>query len=291
MQRLRSLLFAPGNDQRKLGKAPALGADAVVFDLEDAVPASQKAAARAAVHATLRRGPYQMPILVRINAVTSPQLTGDLDAAITPNTAGVVVPKVESPGQLIEVAELIAEREHARNLTPGRIRIIALIETATGVEHADVISATQGARLLRTILGTADLAADLGLPVGQHNPTLAYAAARLVMTARAGSLAAPLDAPYTHLDDHDGYRDDCRRSAASGMAGRVILHPDQLASAHLAYGDGVSLDWHRRVVAAFEEAERAGAASLRLKGEFIDYAVYAASRRILDQAHGVSHTG
>jgi citrate lyase subunit beta/citryl-CoA lyase len=290
MQRLRSLLFAPGNQQRKLDNAPALGADAVVFDLEDTVPASQKQAARTAVHATLSRGPYQVPILVRVNAVTSPHLTGDLDAAITPSTDGVVVPKAERPEDLILVSELIAEREHARNLTPGRIGIIALIETATGILHADVISGTRGARLLRTILGTVDLAADLGLPAGQYNPTLAYAAARLVIAARAAGLAPPLDGPYTHLDDHDGYRDDCRRSAASGMAGRVILHPGQLASAHLAYGDALSLEWHRRVVAAFEEAERAGAASLRLEGEFIDYPVYAASRRILERAQAATHT-
>jgi citrate lyase subunit beta / citryl-CoA lyase len=283
-RRLRSLLFAPGNEQRKLDKALSAGADAVVFDLEDAVPSSQKTAARAAVRATLERGPYEVPVLVRVNALASPHLHDDLDAAVTPNTSGVVLPKTESPGQLVRVAELIADRERARNLRPGQIAVIALIETAAGVEEAAAISRTRGARLARTILGTVDLAADLGLPVGQRNPVLDHAAARLVIAARAAGLPPPLDGPYTHLDDPGGYREDCHRSAAAGMAGRVILHPAQLAAAHSAYSGDRSLDWHRQVVAAFEEAERGGVASIRLSGEFIDYPVYAASRRIVEEA-------
>lgn len=283
---LRSLLFAPGNQQRKLDKAPGLGADAVVFDLEDAVPGNQKDQARDLIRSTLDRGGHPAPVLVRINAASGPDWHDDLGAAVTAATAAIIVPKTEHPGQLTEVAARIASLEDTRGLPQGRIGILALIETAAGVEHASAISQTAGARLLRTILGTVDLAADLGLPVGIHAAPIGYAAARLVVAARAAGLPPPLDGPYTHLDNPDGYQADSHRSAASGMAGRVVLHPAQLAAAHAAYGGGKSLDWHQRVVAAFEDAQRNGSASLRLDGEFVDYPVYAASCRALDEAAG-----
>jgi citrate lyase subunit beta/citryl-CoA lyase len=279
---LRSLLFTPGNEQRKLDKAPTFDADAIVFDLEDAVPDHQKDIARQRVHATLSRGDAPTPLLVRITAVDGTSWRDDLNAAVTPYTAGIVVPKVEHPDQLTEVAVHIGELEHGQGLAHGSVCILALIETAVGIENADVIARTSNARLHRTILGTVDLAVDLGLPVGTHTAAIGYAAARLVITARAVGLPPPLDGPYTHLDDPNGYQADCQRSAATGMAGRVVLHPDQLSAAHAAYGPG-DLDWHRRVVAAFEDAQRHGRASIRLDNQFIDHPVYIASRRALDQ--------
>lgn len=283
LARIRTLLFAPGNDQHKLDKAPTLGSDAVVFDLEDAVPASKKDTARELVHETLAATRPSLPVLVRINGPDTDHVHADLEAAVTAHTVALVVPKVESPVDLLRISRLIADLEASRKLEPGSISVLALLETAAGIEAAAAVCQAGGTRLRRTILGTVDLARDLGLAVGERNPPLTYAAARLVMAARAAGLPPPLDGPYTHLNDDSGYEQDCRESAAAGMAGRVILHPSQVAAAHDAYGEASTIEWHERVVTAFETAERAGTASLQLDGQFIDYPVYLASRRALER--------
>jgi citrate lyase subunit beta / citryl-CoA lyase len=280
---LRALLFAPGNDRRKLAQVGTFEADAVVIDLEDAVADTEKSAARAtARHAIPTYGSDQL-VMVRVNGIRSGRLGDDIAAVVCPQLAAVMVPKVEK-SETLRVAELaLIEAERDSGMKVGAVRLIALVETALGIMRADEITQNAPARTLTTVFGLADFSAELGVELTTSGDELLYARGRLVVATRAAGMISPIDGPYLRLNDEDGLIQDCHRSRALGFQGRVTIHPPQVMPTQRAYSElsEEAAAAQRRIVEAFERARASGVAAVQVDGSFVDYPVYQLARRRL----------
>ena len=244
-----------------LAKAPTLGADEAIVDLEDAVAPEDKAAARELAVAAVQRGALAPTTAIRVNARGTEWWEGDLRAASEARPDVVVLPKVESPEDVAAAAELL----------PDGTGLEAQIETARGLAEADRI-ATAGHGLEALVFGPADLAASLGIPVltigdGAND----YAFARVVAAARGAGLQA-IDGPHARLGDDLGLVRSARRALEHGYDGKWVIHPGQIEAVHLVFTPSP---------AEVERAERILAASqgaARFEGELIDEA----SRRLAE---------
>jgi len=285
----RSFLFAPGNVARRVEKALTLEADAIIVDLEDSVALAEKAATRKSVAEALRR-PRRGRGYVRVNAPSSEFCYRDLVETLHPQVDGVVVPKIESAADLHAVDWLMANLERECGVEPGTLDLIPQIETAAGVQRVDRILQArslrpyQGAwRVKRVAFGGADYAHQLGLTVGMDEAELADARARVVLSSRAAGLEGPLDSPWFHFREAEGFARALERSRRSGFQGRLCVHPDQLGPVNAAYlPSAAELERAERIVAAFRDAEARGEAAVQVDGEMIDYPVAYRAQALLD---------
>jgi citrate lyase subunit beta/citryl-CoA lyase len=260
----RSYLFAPGHNPKLVRRVFEAGADAVMLDLEDAVPPHAKEQARAMVaEALLERAAW-----VRINAVRTDVAAADLDA-VAGLAAGLRIPKVESA----EDAQWVADR------APGT-PLICAIESARGILAAQEIAFAQGVRHLS--LGGVDLRRDLGTTEDGNLQTL-YARSHLVVVSRAAGIAPPIDSVYPQLEDDDGLREQAEFARSLGFFGKSAIHPRQLPAIHEAFTpSSAELAWARLVVDAFDAA---GGEAIKLPGgEFVDLPVAERARRLLELA-------
>jgi citrate lyase subunit beta/citryl-CoA lyase len=282
-QPLRSLIFAPGNHPRKVAKVATLGADAIILDLEDAVAASEKVAARDAVRAALPT--YRdTVVLARINGVATDLWEGDLEAVVSSALHGILVPKVESAAMLDRVDERVAELEHRAGLPRDTIRLFALIETARGVAHVEAIAEHAPPRLHTLLFGSADFTADLEIDLTSDATELLYARSRVVIAARAAGLPAPIDGVYLlGLRDEEGLVRDTKLARQLGFQGRLVIHPAQVAPVNRVFSamSPAEIEQAQKIVHAFKAAEAAGSASIQVDGIFVDYPVYRRARRKL----------
>lgn len=277
---LRSALYVPATRPELLAKALASAADAVIVDLEDAVPAARKDEARAAAAEALAAlgGAPPKPVQVRVNAPGSAHAEADaaMVAALPPGVvAAVRVPKVERPEQVRELAGLLGTGA-------GRPGLWLLVESALGLERALEL-ATASPAVVAIGLGEADLRASLGLPVGSGDAGLAYARGRIVAVARAAGLPGPLQSAYTDVRDADGLRRSCAEGRALGFAGRNCVHPAQLEIVNEAFAPTEEeVVRAREIVAALNGAVDTGAGAVALPdGRFVDLAVVAQARATL----------
>jgi citrate lyase subunit beta/citryl-CoA lyase len=259
----RSYLFAPGHNGKLLAKVFDAGADAVMLDLEDAVPPAAKDTARAMVAAVLaaREG------WARVNAVRTPACEADLHS-VAPVAAGIRVPKVQSA----EDAQWVADR------APG-VPLICAIESARGVLAAAEIATVHGVRHLS--MGGVDLRRDLN--AGDGNLQTLYARSHLVVVSRAAGLDPPIDSVYPRLDDEAGLREQATFARSLGFFGKSAIHPRQLPIIHEAFTPTErELAWAKEVVEAFDGP---GGDALQLpSGEFVDVPVAQRARRMLQLA-------
>jgi len=271
----RTVLFSPGDRPDMCRKAPASGADTVVFDLEDAVAPSRKAGARAAVADLLADEPFDPGVEVAVRVAADPDVAGvDLDAlADAGRLDAVVVPKADA-----ETVPRVADALDARGLSAP---ILALIETAMGVLDARDVAATSAVDAL--CFGAEDLAADLGATRTEEGTEVLYARERVVVAARAAGIEA-VDTVYTDLDDHEGLRVETRFAATLGYDGKMVVHPEQVAVVHDALAPAPDeVAWAERVLAAREEADREARGVFEVDGEMIDAPLIARAERILDR--------
>jgi citrate lyase subunit beta / citryl-CoA lyase len=259
----RSYLFAPGHNAKLLTKVFDAGADAVMLDLEDAVPPDAKAAARAMVAEALA----ERDGWVRINAVRTPTCEADLNA-VAGLAAGIRIPKVESA----EDAQWVA------NHAPGT-PLICAIESGRGVMAAADIATVDAVRHLS--MGGVDLRRDLN--AGDGNLQTLYVRSHLVVVSRAAGLEPPIDSVYTHLGDEAGLREQAVFARSLGFFGKSAIHPRQLPTLHDVFTPtDEELAWAQEVVDGFE---RSGGEALQLpSGEFVDIPVAERARRMLQLA-------
>ena len=259
----RSYLFAPGHNEKLLGRVFDAGADAVMLDLEDAVPTHAKAQARAMVADVLA----DHSAWVRINTVGTGLAAADLDA-VAGLAAGIRIPKVESAGDVRWV------RDRAPDMP-----LICAIESARGILAAQEIASVPGIRHLS--LGGVDLRRDLGGTDG--NLQTLYARSHLVVISRAAGLEPPIDSVYAHLNDEAGLRDQAEFARSLGFFGKSAIHPRQLPILHDVFTPSVGeLEWAQTVLDAFDAA--GGEAVKLADGEFVDLPVANRARRLLDLA-------
>ncbi|MHA7817070.1 MAG: HpcH/HpaI aldolase/citrate lyase family protein [Pseudohaliea sp.] len=271
---LRSVLFMPASNQRAMDKARGLAADALIFDLEDAVAPAAKAEARAQACAQLAAGGYgERPVAVRCNSLETPWGADDLDALARAPLAQLCLPKVET----VDAVDAVL----ARLAAAGReeLPLWAMLETPLGVANAASIAAHPAVAVL--VLGTTDLATALRLPAGRAREGLAYALSQAVLAARCAGIPV-LDGVSLVLDDEALLAAECEHGRALGFDGKSLIHPAQVPVANRVFGpDPAALGHARRLLAAWEEAEVAGKGLAVLDGKLIETMHVDEARRLL----------
>ncbi len=280
---LRSFLFAPGNEPRKVSKVSTFGADAVIIDLEDAVPDADKVATRPVVRGVLKdlQGPL---VCVRVNSLPTGLTTGDVDGVVADGLDAIVLPKAESPEDIGAVEAMLAIAEAAAGLPVGRVKILPIVETARGVLAAAAI-AGGSPRVLTLAFGSGDFTRDLELPSirwSLEGTELAWARAKLIVDARAARRPRPLDGPYLAVRDAEGFEQDCLTARRLGFQGKICIHPSQVAIVNRVFApDPDEVSFCRKVIEEFKAAEARGSASITVDGIFVDYPIVDKAERII----------
>ena len=270
----RSFLFVPGNRPERFDKALASQADKVIVDLEDAVPAADKADARAALAAAWQRWPaaQRARILVRINAAQTASHLDDLAwLPQLPDLASVMLPKAEKVTDLTGVQGALGMPSPA---------LIPIIESAEGLANVDALARCPG--VLRLAFGNLDFQADLGMACGADEAELAPARLAIVVASRRAGLAPQMDGVTTDTQDMDRVQADAARSLRFGFGAKLCIHPLQVATVHAAFAPtAAQLDWAQRVLQA-EVA--AGGGAFTVDGRMVDPPVLKLARQCLAMA-------
>lgn len=281
---IRTALFVPGNRLERLDKALAAGADVVIIDLEDAVPPAQKRQTRKGVSQKLRETPGRK-IIVRLNGIDTLEFEPDLAAVTGPNLSGLLVPKIESAGDIDRIHKAMVGAESAAGLEAGTVPLIALIETAKGVDNVTQIAAaqTEPARLYTMAFGAADYTLDLGIEITSSGEELLYARSRLPIACRAHELAPPIDTPFMlDLKDLPALETDALRAKQLGFMGKLCIHPNQIEPVNRIFSPGPEeVAQAEKVIKAFAESEAKGLGAMQVDGKFVDLPVVERARRVL----------
>jgi citrate lyase subunit beta/citryl-CoA lyase len=260
----RSYLFVPGNRPERFAKARAAGADAVIIDLEDAVPPTEKEAARKAIAGWL--APAQ-PVLIRINSSETEWFRDDAELCASPGVDGIVLPKAERLEDLRFLAEC----------TDAQRPILAIIETARGFWNAHEVA--RGPAVRRLAFGSIDFQLDMG--IDGEGEELLYFRSQLVLVSRVAGLEPPVDGVSTAIDDPATLRADTLRGRRLGFGAKLCIHPKQVAHVNECYSPSADeIAWAERVVQA---AAAAHGAAVALDGKMIDTPVIRKAEAILSQ--------
>jgi citrate lyase subunit beta/citryl-CoA lyase len=264
----RSWLYVPGNRPDRFGSAAASGADAVVIDLEDAVPPAAKDDARQAAAAYVATA-TGVALYVRINNPRSPWARYDVAAVASPTLAGIRVPKVQDVDEVRTVAGWLHD-------AGAPVPLFCLIESALGVENAYEICRADPL-VAGLVLGEADLAADLAT---RDDDGLRYARSRCVVAARAAGLPPPVQSVFPNVHDLDGLRASCDEGRRLGFVGRSAIHPKQVPVINAAYTPSAAEVADARMLLE-SSLRRDGEAFLLPDGRFVDAAFVEQARRTL----------
>jgi citrate lyase subunit beta/citryl-CoA lyase len=254
----------PAANERALEKAKTIPADAIIFDLEDAVAPDAKEGARAQARAAAGSGGYgRRELTIRCNGLDTPWGADDIAAAATSGAAAVVVPKVGSAAYVDEVSSRLT----AAGAT-DTVRIWAMIETPTAI--FDVRSIAAHPRVEVLVMGTNDLARELRAAlVPSRHPLLPHLALALAAAREAG--VAILDGVYNAVKDLDGFRAECVQGAEMGFDGKTLIHPGQVEIANDVWAPSADeVEYARRVIDAFEEGLRDRRGVVTVDGRMIE---------------------
>jgi len=287
---IRTALFAPGIKDRVMAKAIESDADAVILDLEDSVPSSAKAEARALVARAIDQAAAapterRIVVTVRTNAVATGLLADDLAAVVRPGLDAIFLPKAENVEEVQKTAALLDKQETAAGMKKGSVEIVIMFESALGVHRClDLIKASP--RVTATCFGSAqdgDLQTDLGCNWSVEGTELLYARSKVLLETRAAGNVIPLDGVFSNLSDEEALVRDSTLSARLGYVGRTVIHPKQIAPVRRAYAVPESeVSYYQRVVREFDAVEKTGAAAaITVDGKLVDYAMYQRAKRVL----------
>lgn len=280
---VRSFLFAPANHPRRVEKSFTCKADAVILDLEDACAIGDKIASRAVAVEALK-APRPCLGYIRVNAVDTEFCLRDIEAIVGPWLDGIVIPKIESPEELFLVDWLLSQCEREQGLPVGSIDLMPIIETGKGIESLLAI-ASLPSRVNRVSFGAGDFTRDMGMKWSADEAELAYARGRLVQASRVGGLQPPIDTVHIDLADEDSFAQSVVTGVKFGFQGKLLIHPQQVELVNTAYSPSpAEIERARKIVAAFDSAERAGSASIQVDGYFIDYPIVEKAVRVLKLA-------
>lgn len=281
LRRRRSLLFMPGDSQRKIEKATGLAADAIIADLEDGVALNRKEAARRTTVACFSRldfGPIER--LIRINPASGPLWEEDLSGTIPARPDGYVLPKAESSEQVAQVSRRLAELEAAHGLEVGGVRLFPLIETAQGVLHAGAIAGADE-RVAGLLFGAEDLAGDLGARRTREGWEVFYGRGAVVTAAAAHGLPA-IDTVYVDLRDSEGLAAECDFVRGLGFSGKLAIHPGQVEVINRCFTPSdAEMERARRLIDAFDRHQAQGTGAFAMDGQMVDMPMVRAARKVL----------
>ena len=284
MHSRRALLYMPGDDRRKIEKATTLGVDCVCMDMEDGVAITQKSEARAVIAAAMKELHFGgSERCIRINSVGSGLEKYDLAAAVATNPDAVVVPKVETAGQVRAISDYIEMYERSGRIPLGSIRMLVGVETAKGILNLKEI-AESDRRLEAIIFGAEDYAASIGATRTREATEVLYARSAVVTACAANDLQA-IDMVYIDFRDTEGLRLEAQQGAGLGFSGKQIIHPSQVAPVQEAFTPSdEAIEYAQRVVNAFTASQKEGRGAFALDGKMIDMPLLKNAQKVLDRA-------
>ncbi|PWJ80083.1 citrate lyase subunit beta/citryl-CoA lyase [Pseudaminobacter salicylatoxidans] len=279
----RSVLYVPASSDKALAKLASLSCDVVVVDLEDAVAPDRKEVARQKLAGILGDRPAGVrEMVVRINALSSEWGADDLAAAIACRPDGILLPKVETPRDVLEAGDVLDEAD-----VPGTLRLWAMIETPRAVLNIGAIAELGrdvASRLSCLVAGTNDLVAMTGVKATPDRRYLMPWLMQMVLAARAGGIDI-LDGVSNDFRDLDAFSADCAQALAMGFDGKTLIHPAQIDPAEAAFSpSGEALAEARKIVTAFTLPENAGKGAIALDGRMVELLHRAQAERLLAKA-------
>ena len=283
----RSMLFLPGNNANMLINGNCLGADAIIFDLEDAVSPAEKDAARILVRNTMRYMDFRgCERIVRINSIDTPYWQEDVAAILPWKPDMFLLPKTGTAADVQEADRYITEMEEKLGLEPNSVALMPLIETALGVENAFAI-ATAAKRVKALFLGAEDLTADLQCKRTKEGKEIFYARTRLVMAARAAGVEV-YDTPFTDVHDDEGIAVDAAFAKSLGFSGKASISPRHVEVINTVFTPTMEeIDYAYEVIDAIELAKQQGKGAISLRGKMIDAPIVARAERTIAVAEAL----
>ena len=286
----RSALFVPGANERALEKARSIAADVLILDLEDSVAPDRKNKARDAVAALVSElTTGRREIVVRINGLDTPWIARDIAAMAAAKPDAILVPKLSRTDDVRRTRAAFAAA-HA----PKSMKLWAMIETPAAVLNASAmgaIAAMPAPAITCYVVGTNDLAAELGGAIRPGRAAMLPHLAQVVLAARAHGLAV-LDGTFNDLDDSRGLAEECLQGRDLGMDGKTVIHPNQVPVANVAFGPSrEDLAWARKVIEAFAAPDNTGKGVITVDGRMVERLHERVARRTLELADAIRTMG
>ncbi len=283
----RSMLFLPGNTPNMLINGNCLGADAVIFDLEDAVAPEQKDAARILVRNTMRYMDFRgCETIVRINSIDTPYWKADLEQLLPQRPDLIMLPKTGTAQDVLTADACITALEERLGLPANSVGLMPLLETALGVENAFSIAAASK-RVRAIFLGAEDLTADLRCRRTKEGREIEYARTRLVVAARAAGVEV-YDTPFTDVNDDEGIRQDAALAKALGFTGKASISPRHVEVINEVFSPTQrEIDYAYEVMDAIALAKEQGRGAIALHGKMIDAPIVARAQQTIDMARAL----
>jgi len=284
---MRSLLFVPGHDARKLAKGLDCGADALIVDLEDSVPDAEKARARGVCAEFVKENRERLPLFVRVNALSTGLLLDDLAAVVRAQPHGIMLPKSGSGRDVARVDAYLSALETRDGVPAGSVRILPIVtEGGAALFELGTYAHEAGPRLCGMMWGGEDLATDIGASAnrvdGMYTPPFQLARSLCLFGAAAARVAA-VDGVYTDFRDVDGLRAEARDAVTAGFSAKAAIHPGQVQAINEAFTPSdEALREATAIVAAF--AQQPGAGAVNIGGRMFDRPHLTAAQRVLARA-------
>jgi citrate lyase subunit beta / citryl-CoA lyase len=274
----RSALYLPASNLRAIDKARTLPCDVVILDLEDAVAPEAKLLARQQAIAAVRGGGFAArEVVVRINGLDTEWAAEDIEAIARVAPDALLLPKVNEAADIVALESLLGPS--------CTVSLWAMIETAKSIVHVNEIAAASArTRLTCLVMGTNDLAMELGAHLNPSREPVLGILGLSVVAARAHELAI-LDGVFNSLDDEAGFDAQCRQGAAFGFDGKTLIHPRQISACNAAFTpDAAAVTWAERILSCFQEPENAGKGAIKVDGRMVERLHLSQARRILAAA-------
>lgn len=280
----RSMLFMPGNTPNMIINAAYLGADSLIFDLEDAVSPAEKDAARILIRNTIRYMDFKnQEIIVRINSIDTPFWQADIDTILPEKPNLLLLPKSGRPEDILLVDQYMAKKEKELSMEIGSVGLMPLIETALGLENAFLI-ASASPRVKALFLGAEDLTADLQCARTKEGKEIEYARGRIVVAARAAGVDV-YDTPFTDVNDDNGLVVDTNFAKSLGFTGKASISPRHVETINAIFSPTqAEIDYAYEVMDAIALAKKQGKGAIALRGKMIDAPIVARAQRTISAA-------
>ena len=282
----RSVLYMPGANERALEKAKGIPADALIFDLEDAVSPEAKPEARSRVCAAASAGGYGLrEVVIRVNGLDTEWGADDLEAAASAGADAVLVPKIDGPADIADI-----ERQLDAAGAPSTLRIWAMLETPAGIFAAREV-ATASERLAVLVMGTNDIARELHAEHVPGRQPMLFALQQCLLAARlAGKVV--LDGVYNDIKDEDGFRAECVQGRELGFDGKTLIHPTQVEPCNALFAPSpTEVEQAREIIDAFQAAVAEGKGVVTVNGRMIENLHVENARRALALDEAITALG
>lgn len=281
----RTMMYVPGNNPGMIKDAHIYGADSVMFDLEDSISLKEKDSARFLVYNALKTIDYgETEIVVRVNGLDSPFGKEDFEAIVRAEPEVIRLPKAERAQDISDADYLISKIEKKAGIKPGKIKLMAAIESAVGVINAYEI-AKASPRIIGIAIGAEDFVTDMKTTRSLEGIELLMARSQIVLAARAAGIYA-LDTVFSDVNDEHGFIKEVELIKQLGFDGKSVINPRQIDPVHKIYTPGKKeIDKAIRVIRAIEEAKAKGLGVISLDGKMVDAPVVERAKRVLDLAN------